>query len=398
MEADGRLARHWRACLLVLVTAIALLVVATNRFHRPTDFATFWNTGLIFRTGEPLYAPRSTFLPYYYPPAAAALFVPLTIVSLPVSQAIFNAGSFLALLASLWMLRSMLLSDDSHRRLAFESLAVAAIVCLPFALNTLHEVQINIFILFLILASFASLANGRRVAAGGWIALASLIKVVPAALVVWYLLRRQTRAAFVALSVIAVVSIGAIGIRGSERGRADYREFVNDIVVPSQSASYRDSQFNYSIDGPVWHLAKSKATAVLLALKKVVAGGLLALAWRLRGQPVVLEEVSLLLVVVLLFSPETAESHLVWLLPVLVTVWMRVFQGKGGSRAVPLIAVSLMLLLVQMSIVGVKAWGLLADARLWTICLGVLLLLAAHDAFSRAGDVEIARPPARMEA
>jgi hypothetical protein len=111
-----------------------------------------------------------------------------------------------------------------------------------------------------------------------------------------------------------------------------------------------------------------------------------------------LEDLSLILVTVLLFSPETAESHLVWLLPVLVTTWMPVFQKRAAARAMPLTAVSAVLLLAQMYFVGVTTWRSLADARVWTICLATLLVFAALDAIRRSSQIAGVPSAVRAEA
>ncbi len=86
--------------------------------------------------------------------------------------------------------------------------------------------QIDCLTLALMVGSFVCWQRGRGGVAGFWLGLAVLLKLTPGLLVVWFLLKRQTRT--VAVAVLTVVLAGPVSdwaALGGERTVAAYREW-----------------------------------------------------------------------------------------------------------------------------------------------------------------------------
>jgi alpha-1,2-mannosyltransferase len=148
-------------------------------------------------------------LPFTYPPLAAIVLVPLTLVPMAVAGALLTAAS-VGLLAL--VLRSCLRSLDQP---GDPSSPWAVCWLLPLALalepvrNTLDYGQVNILLMALVAAD--CLAPSARWPRGSLVGLAAAIKLTPAAFVLFFLLRRDWRAAgMAAASFLAATGLGFV--------------------------------------------------------------------------------------------------------------------------------------------------------------------------------------------
>lgn len=144
---------------------------------------------------------KNPLLPFYNPPAFAALLVPLTFLPMNVAAGLFLMVSVGALLAAGW-----LLWRHSRLRGVGTWLWVAAVVSFLPLQDAIYHGQLSFFLLFIWTASFLLFARGRERLAGATLALL-LIKphmmILPLVILLW---KRRWQA----LQGVALTAAGGI--------------------------------------------------------------------------------------------------------------------------------------------------------------------------------------------
>lgn len=170
---------------LVAFAAVLAGIVARFAPRPAVDFPVFHRAGALFRAGADLYGGAWEY-PYRYAPGVAALFAPLSRLPLPAARAAWAVLS--AALA--WAVASLL---AARRRGA---LAVPlAWLCLlqPLAQEIAHG-QVDLLVLFLLVAAGLLEDAEAEGVAGALVALAAALKVAPALLAIDWAVRRRWRA------------------------------------------------------------------------------------------------------------------------------------------------------------------------------------------------------------
>lgn len=248
--------------------------------------------------------------PYVYPPLLAILLEPLTL--LPCGSA---ATLWLLLNAALWAAATLLLADVLARRWPERRLAATTLVtllslgCLP-AYYGLFLGQAHL----LILAGFALtlwLAERDRLAlAGGALVIIALIKLIPALLLVTYLLRGRWRL----IGAAALVGAGLLGVmllRSSPASVA--RSLPAGAALLSSGLTSGGNEALVASLPPALHLV-GLGLAALIGLLWLLA------LWRRRGgaHGDDLLAIGWTLCVMLLISPLVWSFYLIWLTPTFI--------------------------------------------------------------------------------
>src|SRR5262245_60978546 len=407
------------ACVLLL--AIALTSFFTWDRGNP-DVNAYWQAAVRLRAGEPVYVPpppSPSPKAFLYPPAFAAFFAPLTLLTPLWGYAVWQALHAVFLI---WSVRSAALlggvSDPSRRP---EWLLACLAVTFPALVGELQEGQANLLTMALALQGFLWTERRRPLAGGLALAAAAHVKLYALALatllVVWR--RYRALAAFgVWLAVLAATPMlwrvasgldDAVGYTATT-----YAEFVRRILFPGISDRviagdvqfyvlnnsfaavlhrlFSDTPFSPFPSLASWHgpLVASVPRPILIRL--ATGGGVLligaALWYAARHAPTSrsrLLSVGLLYFAVQLTAPTCWEHHLVWLLAVVTPIWAHARGDRVATlRLRAILAVWLVVftfpLVVQLALqatgsgAGV-AW--LTASRAWGVpTLAVLLLLA----------------------
>ena len=314
--------RTLRGLLLCLLPAVTGLWVAGTEFGgrfvpwRPAmvDLGVYLDAARVLLDGGDFYALDGR-LQFLYPPLAAVLSVPLTLLPRVVVEMGWTVAGVLALLAVLHRvgLRGWVLS-----------LATTAALFTEPVRQTLGFGQVGIFLVALVVLD---LVPGPRVLArrvlpeGFWTALATCIKLTPALFVVYLLLVRRRRALITA--VTAVVSAVALTLAAA-------------VVAPRQSYGFwtRLAHGDTGLGGSIVYFTNQSvladvirvlgfstgATLLGLALSAVIAalGVWAAVLWHRRGD--VALAVMLGGVATLLASPVSWLHHFVWVVPLAVVL------------------------------------------------------------------------------
>lgn len=269
--------------------------------------------------GEDIYAGRfeveDTALPFTYPPFAAFLFTPLALVPGPLAGLLMTAVSVLCL----WWVMALVVRSYL---VAAWLLPVAAL--LEPVRDTISFGQINLVLMALVATD--ALRNKGRVPAGALAGLAAAIKLTPAVFIVFFLVRRDFRAAgtMVLSAVVATLAAAALRPEMSWRYWLDTLSNTGRIGDPEYST-------NQSLAGALARLTDPASADRLWLLG---AGALLMLlvlaAWRVRHSAVATLAVTSL--IALLVSPVSWSHHWVWLVVLVLAFGPTAVQGSGLAR------------------------------------------------------------------
>lgn len=209
-------ADRWLLRVLLLVAVLfGANVLNRSAFlnNRRTDAGVFFRAGWAIRVGaDPYTVTDNNGWHYLYPPLFAALVAPLAdppdgaprdgCLPYPVSIVIWYVLSVLSLwVGAHWLARAI---EESSPLFGGRGPPVASrwwwgarvlpiLICATAAGSTLSRGQVNIFLTMMIAGMALSLVRGRAFLAGVWLAAATVLKVFPALLVIYPMLRRDWR-------------------------------------------------------------------------------------------------------------------------------------------------------------------------------------------------------------
>jgi len=305
--------------------------------------------GRAWLDGQPLYADGAIFqtqagldLPFTYPPLAAALFSPFALLSLDGASAAITLTTLILLVVStvilltrldVWPTTDLTGEPAWVRRswLAATIVAPAAILLEPVRSN-FDFGQINVVLMTLVIADCVP----RRTPwpRGLLLGVAIALKLTPAVFLLYFVLRRDTRAL-----IVTAVSATVATLAGFALAWRDSWEYWTETVRNTDRIGTATLNTNQNIAGALARLGLDESARFILwalacfaVLGLVVWAARRALSW---GQP------TLALMCVAMFglvvSPVSWSHHWVWALPtVLVTgvLAVRLRQVALGALSV----------------------------------------------------------------
>ncbi len=318
----------WRLFQLLTLAAVAwagwrLLGHVTYRI----DIDVYRMGGRAWLDGKPLYADGAMFetragleLPFTYPPLAAIVFAPFALLSLSAASATITVTTFVLLIAStvivltrldVWPQSSITSEPAWLRRcwLAAAIVAPALVYLEPIRAN-FDFGQINVVLMTLVIAD--CIPRRTPWPRGILLGIAIALKLTPAVFVLYFVLRRDTRALIVTAASAAVATL--IGFLFAWR---DSVEYWTDTVRNTDRIGTATLNTNQNIAGTLARLGLGEGERFVLwtLLCFVVLGVTIWAARRLlrAGEP------ALALICVAMFglvvSPVSWSHHWVWALP-----------------------------------------------------------------------------------
>ncbi|GAA3395734.1 glycosyltransferase 87 family protein [Streptomyces roseoviridis] len=301
------------------------------------------------RAGGDLYAMRATSanLAMTYPPLAAVLFLPLTLVSVPLMRTLSTAGNLLLLLAlvqlSLQLVRPALSRAGSRADLWRTALWVAAVVvwCEP-VWTTLRYGQINLLVAVAVLWDLTRREGSRWAGAG--IGLATAVKLTPGLFVVLLLaaglllwrrdraLNQWLRTALTATGVFLGTTLTMALVLP-----ADSRTFWTRTLFETGRVGHAEETANQSLSGVLARLMHTDAPGLWWVAAAALLGGaamVLAIRAALRGDKAVAVVVTAF--TALMISPISWSHHWVWCVPLLILLYDRSTRAWPVTGAVAL--------------------------------------------------------------
>lgn len=326
-----------------VLAAAALVVLAA------LGYATWWVHGQVpyridvdvyrmgaqaWRDGHPLYGDvlfvtgvRETPLPFTYPPIAAVLFTPLTWVSLPVATATLTMITTVLLVISTALVLAALGTGTARRPgyrpgrpawcrygvLAGAIVAVAIWLGAEPILSNYEYGQINVVLMTLVIAD--CLLRRTPWPRGVLLGVAMAVKLTPAVFLLYFLLRRDTRAALWASATFAVAVAAAFLLAPS-----DSQEYWTNTLFHTNRIGDTAVNTNQNFAGVLARLGVTGGPFTALW----VATGLATLALTVWAVRRVLrdDQPTLALMCIALFgllvSPVSWSHHWVWAVPTIV--------------------------------------------------------------------------------
>jgi alpha-1,2-mannosyltransferase len=255
-------------------------------------------------------------LPFTYPPAAAALLSLLSLLPMTAAATTLTLGSIalLAVVLLMFLRRAAGPAAGSPWALAW---LLPPVLFLEPVRDTLGFGQVNVVLMALI--SLDCLAEAPRWPRGALTGLAAAIKLTPAMYVLFFLVRRDRRAA--CTTAVSLAAATALGFAAD--GHDSVRYWTSTVLQPGRAGSLKFAS-NQSIlavlaragldphapAGIVTWLALSAAAAAVACrgMRHALAAGDDCLALTLNA------------LAALLISPVSWSHHWVWCVPALVTL------------------------------------------------------------------------------
>ncbi|MBY6540720.1 DUF2029 domain-containing protein [Rhodococcus sp. BP-349] len=264
-------------------------------------------------------------LPFTYPPMAAVSFAPMAVLPLPAASLIMTAMTMILLAVTVAVcLRSLV-----HLSAGTTAWVTGGITAIAFALepvwSTLDYGQINVVLMCLVVLDV--LLKRTPWPRGVLIGFVTAIKLTPAVFVLYFLLRKQYRAAVV--TGLSFLGFTALGFVATFR---DSVQYWTEVLLDSDRIGGPGYISNQSLTGMLARLglADGPRTIVWILCSAVV--GLVALVAMRRA--LAAHEYLLALCVNaalgLLVSPVSWSHHWVWTVPMLM-----VLVHVGVTRRAP---------------------------------------------------------------
>jgi alpha-1,2-mannosyltransferase len=270
-------------------------------------------------------------LPFTYPPVAAVLLSPFSLVPMTVAATVLTLTTIALLTMVLWVFHRRLAGPAAGSPWALAWLLPPALFLEPVR-DTLGFGQVNVVLMALV--SLDCLAQTPRWPRGALTGLAAAVKLTPAAFVLFFLLRRDRRAACCAAVSFAVMT--AIGFAVAWQDSVRYWTgivFQTGRPGSTQSASNQSILAILARAGLGPHTPAGIATwLVLSAVTAAVACRGMRRALAVSGDCLAL---SLNAFAALLISPVSWSHHWVWCVPALLTLAV---LGAGHRSRLPLAA------------------------------------------------------------
>ncbi|GAA1282022.1 hypothetical protein GCM10009609_53160 [Pseudonocardia aurantiaca] len=334
---DGRRLRWYLAGLAVavLVGQAVVLALWPDAHLLMIDLQVYAAGGEHVLRGAPLYDGGVLLdLPFVYPPFAAVLFAPLSVLPLGLLKVLWTAAGI------------GLLGFVVHRcgraaglPLGIAGAALLAVVAtgLDPVRTTLYLGQINLVLLALVVGDLLGRPGSRWRGVG--VGLAAAVKLTPLVFVVYLLVTGRRRAAAAAVGVF--VAAGVLGFLLAPADSVDY--WVHGTFVAADRISDVAGLSNHSLNGL---LARLGLPVLWIPAAVVLGAATIVLAVQAHRAGQELFAVTLCGLASAALAPFAWSHHWVWAVPLMVLL---VARAAAGARA----AVALLggLLIVTLAVV-----------------------------------------------
>lgn len=223
---------------LAAVLAVLLLIQTLHKAYRPVgyDLTSYLLSAKALVEGSNPYMVDTSF-PYIYPLFLAFVLVPLAMVPYWLANIVWFILSISGLLLScIVLIRTAQSEIRTHlgRHLAVPGMLIFLVALSPIQNNLLNG-QVNLLVLMCCTMFFVSFTRNRVTAGALWLAAAIALKVLPAVLLGFLLIRRRLRFAFltVAFAILFCLSPGLIS---GKNLIVYYETYVNSFLLPKLAA------------------------------------------------------------------------------------------------------------------------------------------------------------------
>jgi alpha-1,2-mannosyltransferase len=352
-----------RSRMLAAAAIVATVVLGAQTWHKAfrvdgNDLTSYLLSARALWDGQSPYGLDTPF-PYIYPLFLAFVLIPLA--ALPYGAAVVGwFAASVAALAAVLVEAAFRRIPDGGRRSA--ELAIAGTVLITFNIiqNNLLNGQVNFFVLLCcVLAARAR----SQTAAGVWLGAGIAVKLMPAVLLVYFLVRRQFRAIVCAVAAALLFAfapglliieesgfsrIAAIDVEsGFSRIAAIYSQYARELLMPMMTTPTGDTSLAYSVASVVRRASGAGPALWIDVLCAAAVLGTVAVVdvriWRRHGDD--LAAAAAYLTAIVLISPKSETHHLAFVIPAVALCVSRVLEegwslGHGGALAAAAVAIA----------------------------------------------------------
>ncbi|HTM86408.1 MAG TPA: glycosyltransferase 87 family protein [Mycobacterium sp.] len=337
----------WR--LFQVLTAAALGGAAwwaLVRWPFHVDIEVYRMGGRAWLDGQPLYSDGAVFattvgleLPFTYPPLAAIAFAPFAWVSLPVATAIITVTTLVLLVVATTMVltgldvwpSSTVAPEPAWLRRGWLAAAIVApaVLALEPIRSNFSLGQINVVLMALVIAD--CVPRRTRWPRGSLLGLAIALKLTPAVFVLYFLVRRDTRAV-----LTTVVSFLAATLLAVVLARQDSWQYWAHTVGDTGRIGGATFNTNQNFAGALARLGLEESQRFGWWLAGAVL--VLVLTWYAARRALAAGQPMLALICIALFglvvSPVSWSHHWVWALPVVIVTAVVGWRQRNIALAV----------------------------------------------------------------
>jgi len=245
--------------IISIAVTLAMLVLLGVYHDRRTcwgsnDFDTYFFAGKLVVSGDNLYtheAFKTTLSPFLYLPFFAILTAPLTFLHIRIAAAIWYLLSILSLAGCVYFALKLITNGDNIKELFFAkpyfAKAAAFIFVIIAWVDNVSLAQIDFMILLLILGSLYLHEKHRPYAAGILLAAASVIKIYPAYFLLYFIAKRQFKAAAgFFIGIILFVGIIPFAVLGMDGYNDSMQSWFRIRALPHLQPAGDDVRENYA--------------------------------------------------------------------------------------------------------------------------------------------------------
>ncbi len=380
-----KLENHERKALLAFcVIALLLSVVpVANTIQGPDcnkDYNTWYKVAHLVREGKPIFPPGVTDFGYnfFYPPAIATLlYAPISYAGkvglVVILCALSAAGHLAAILISVYF------ATGRVRGQHWTLYVVPFLVSLPFCWDIYVLGQLNLTLLGVMMLGFLALEHKRPIAAGAFLALSAAAKAFPLTAIVYLIWRRYWLAAASMLTTLVLVLVFLPApIRGFDRNWQELTTWADKMLLHNTGttiANQPDRGYRYGNqtllsvvhrltrplpvgkpkDGDMTvnfiNISPQSAFLVFFALAGIMC---LAYVWAMPARRNCVPrtnaiEYSILLILIVVFSPKAGSYYYCWIIPGLTVAIAELLDSPKGSARRRWITAGLALSLLVLS-------------------------------------------------
>lgn len=239
--------RGWHSLIgASALLALAILVMVALRAESSTDFRDFWENALHFRQTGQISAELGV---HNYLPFFTIFMVPWSFLPLRVAAVLFVLLSLALFALTVYLVDGLL--NEQVRSGPRRALLVTLLLALPYVYSCAVVGNLGLLLLFLIVAAWFLVERGHEWEAGAALGLATLIKLLPGVLVLYFLLRRRWRVAGGAAAIAVVLGLGLpLAALGPRETLAEHVAFYHRAVeghAPARTIlADKPHKFDYS--------------------------------------------------------------------------------------------------------------------------------------------------------
>jgi alpha-1,2-mannosyltransferase len=343
----SRLPVRARAAVLGLAASVVALCFALayfvyHRFGAPAneyDLKIYYNALTQWRSGGQLYDYSqydavNGYLYFTYPPAAAMLMSPMTVLSIPSAVALSSAAILAGTVALVLLAVRERVTLRRPQLAVLTAVATAGALCLQPISQTAAYGQVNIFLALLVMFDVFVLGKRGSRWAGIGIGLATAVKLTPAIFLLYLVLSGNWRMLRTALATAAGVTVLA-----ALAAPAATWQYFTTLLWDSSRVGVIDNIANQSLNGTLARFADplppEKAAWLLASVLVVVLGSLRIRRAIAAGDTLLAVTVTGFIGV--LISPVSWIHHAVWIAPAMILLVSRLI-GSFPLRLFRLLA------------------------------------------------------------